>query len=90
MKVSTAEELLRNKYKLEGNKGMLRIDQLVYIMTDYAKLHVTAALEAAISNAEADFEPLGHTPKSLVAGIDYEVPVIRATIKNSYPLSNIK
>lgn len=45
--IPTAEELLRNKYKLEGERGTLRIDQISMFMVEFAKLHVKAALKAA-------------------------------------------
>jgi hypothetical protein len=52
-KIPTAESLLRNKYKLTGNRGTLRIDQINMFMIEFAKLHVEAALKAA-SESESD------------------------------------
>jgi hypothetical protein len=35
--MKTAEKLLREKYNLKGDRGELRIDQLVVIMNDFGK-----------------------------------------------------
>jgi len=49
----TAEEILRTKYKLVGDRGELRIDQLVYIMQEHTKQHI----EALRSELHKDFAP---------------------------------
>jgi hypothetical protein len=65
----------------EGGKAQYTEEDVEKAMIKFAKLHVEAALEAAIDNYELnDFDAHGeYSP-----GIDEE------SILNSYPLENIK
>jgi len=75
-KIPTAEEILRNKYKLEGTKGTLRIDQVSMFMKEFAKLHVEAALKGCLNKYHHASE------ENYVFG--------SSEIMNAYPLTNIK
>jgi hypothetical protein len=80
----TAREFLDNVVKLEGEEGMLRKDQLSYIMTRFTKLHVEAALKEASENVDMDKEYYESLQEGSNGGIDME------TILSAYPFENIK
>jgi hypothetical protein len=74
--IPTAEELLRNKYKLTGDRGELRINQIVLFMTEFAKLHVEGAKEQF---------------KIVFSEIDDPYPFeYNDPLEDVYPLTNIK
>ncbi len=82
-KIPTAEDVLK-KY-IPGfsptEKGLAtekRAMKVIPAMIEFAKLHVTAALEVAANNAKWEWR-------------DYEDPIItKSSILNAYPLTNIK
>jgi hypothetical protein len=76
--IPTAEEFLRQKPFING---MTRDDQRV-AMIEFAKLHVTAALNEAAN--EADVEAVDADMYGVIWGVDVN------TILNAYPLTNIK
>jgi hypothetical protein len=78
--IPTAEELLKNKYKLEGDRGTLRIDQVSMFMIEFAKLHVEAALKEALD----DIPCLGSSTDIA----SYEE--VEEAVLNAYPLTLIK
>lgn len=45
--ITSAEHVLRNKFKLEGENANLPIEQITMFMIEFAKAHVKAALHAA-------------------------------------------
>ena len=86
----TAEEFFEKE-----TSGFLDEKECKKLMIEFAKLHVQEALKQASELAEADFEPMGwladqHLNEPFIEGEDYEVPVIRSTILNAYPLDLIK
>lgn len=83
--IPTAEEILRKRYKLEGDRGELRIDNLVYIMNEYAKLHVKAALEVASKVTIPMIEE-----NEWVGQYAEYFTLDRSNIEKAYPLENIK
>lgn len=85
----TAEELLRNKYKLEGERGTLRIDQVSMFMIEFAKLHAEEALKEASEKAKQIEDPYAYTGNT---GSEYPADYIidKDSILNAYALENIK
>jgi hypothetical protein len=50
--MKTAEKLLREKYNLKGDRGELRIDQLVVIMNDFGKQLLEEYTNRIVENVE--------------------------------------
>lgn len=84
MNIPTAEELLRNKYKLEGDRGVLRIDQVVGFMVEYTKLHRKAILGAAVEQADFTIETYNSMQEGSTVQIEAD------SILNAYPEDLIK
>jgi hypothetical protein len=87
-KILTAKEWLTNHKDLseycvaeydEGGYLGTNTQKLYEIMTEFAKLHVQAALEAAANNAEMTHVKYTES--------DYEID--KSTIRAAYPLNNI-
>lgn len=75
--VPTAEEFLTEK----GYPGFAKHTLIKEWMKEFAKLHVEAALKAAVDNYELnDFDASG----------EYAPDIDEESILNSYPLENIK
>jgi hypothetical protein len=84
-KIPTARQyLLKNVDTAERGIDLSSIwtDAATQAMTEFAKLHVQAALEAAAENAKAREDP-----KDFGTG---EIWVDKSSIIEAYPLSNIK
>lgn len=69
--------LVQSSINEDGNYSLYDIENA---MIEFAKLHVEAALEAAAFNAETRYIPYTDN--------DYEVD--KRSIRNAYPLTNIK
>lgn len=80
-KIPTAEQLLRDKYKLEGERGTLRIDQVSMFMIEFAKLHCKAQRKEILSKS---FEV-----RTAATGEMIKI-VTEDSILKAYPLTNIK
>jgi hypothetical protein len=77
--IPTAEELYNNfHFNYKGDENLI-----LEAMREFARLHVTAALERASQNAE--LEDIG----SPDIGLSYHV-VNEKSILNAYPLTSIK
>jgi len=74
--IPTAEEYLRNYV---GN-NIIAYGDITHIMIEFAKLHVEAALKAAVINGE-----LTH-----IKYTENDYCIDEKSIINSYPLENIK
>lgn len=68
--MQTAEEILNRDY-------VSTKENAIQAMIEFAKIHVKAALEAAVENVECDCV-------QSTAVVDYD------TIREAYPLTNIK
>ena len=80
--IPTAEELLRKKYKLEGKRGELRIDQVTMFMIEFTKLHLKAQAEAIFEKANKDWKDQSN-------GYSYQ-PITKKSIDDAYPLNLVK
>lgn len=92
-KIPTATELLRNKYKLEGERGTLRIDQVSMFMTEFAEMHVKAALKAASENVSVLHTNYHGSHKiEFPYSVDNysDLHLDKDSILNSYSIENIK
>lgn len=75
-KILTAKEFIQNYIEENRDDSFIDMEELVI---EFAKLHVEAALEAAAIDATTKFIPFTD---------DEEVD--RDSIRNAYPLTNIK
>jgi hypothetical protein len=75
-RLPTAEELILKKLTVYNN--LISIENAVKLMNLYAKLHVEAQKEAILENV-----------KTIVIS-DWEVIIDKNSIKNAYPLNNVK
>lgn len=75
MNIPTAEE-----FAIETMQGGTDLQEIERALIGFAKLHVEAALEAAMEKAEIHY-PLEN---------DFYECVDRKTILNAYPLTNVK
>lgn len=79
-KIPTAEEIVKSKFK-DSFLDFEYLDLHVEAMEEFARLHVTAALEAAAEKAETERGYLNNLPV---------INVVKKSILNAYPLDNIK
>jgi hypothetical protein len=75
-RLPTAEELILKKLTVYNN--LISVENAVKLMNLYAKLHVEAQKEAILENV-----------KTIVIS-DWEVIIDKNSIKNAYPLNNVK
>ncbi len=81
-KLPTAEELILKKYSIKKLRDIaLYGDIVVEFAKEFAKLHVEAALKAAVDNIQYYSEPYDDTNEKYVD---------EKSILNAYPLTNIK
>jgi hypothetical protein len=85
-KLSTAEEIILNKYHIQDVQEVaLTGSTVANMMIAFAKLHITRALEEASKNAHIINNYL---QGGCMSPDDYEID--KESILNSYPLDNIK
>ena len=88
MKIPTADDQIKDFITEEAyNKKqiLLDIDEIAYLMIEFAKLHVEAALKAALINVDIDMNGVS---KDQLPNPHFKV--VEDSILNSYNLDNIK
>jgi hypothetical protein len=76
--IPTAEEFAWDKIDFQTALAEMNYQEVYYLMQEFAKLHVEAALKSAYDNIE-------------YTTVDSSVPyVVEESIITSYPLTNIK
>ena len=85
MIIITAEEFLKSTeliVKFDNSQGCILEEELPKLMIEFAKLHVTAALNEAAN--EADVTVIDVDVTGVIWGVDVN------SILKAYPLTNIK
>ncbi len=83
--IPTAEEFAWDKIDFQTALAEMNYQEVYYLMQEFAKFHVEAALKQASEKAKIKYEYSGNTGSEYC----YEY-VDQNSILNSYPLTNIK
>ena len=86
----TAEKLLKNKYKLEGNRGELRIDQIIMFMQEYAKIKCKELLEIVAEKAKViQYSAyIDMPPEKEIRGENFVIQVDKDSVLNAVDLED--
>ena len=85
-KIPTAEEFVKGKsdsFDNQMRRNTFSKSSVIYLMQQFAKLHVEAALKSAVENVQLEtfYDPIEECP--------YE-SVVDSSILNAYPEENIR